>query len=239
LGGDTLRHLTDEELTEAYYGEHSAAAEEHLLACVDCRANLARLEDLLGSVQRYIVPEPDTEFEERIWTLLSERLPNKRSWNFSFKPMVFAPALLGVLALVISFGWISIHRSHPAPGISPQAQARVLFDSLSEHLDRSEILLSEVANAKPGADALKNAQETARDLADENRLLRLASNRAGDVSREALLEDLERILVSVANASADVSADDLSTLQKRIDEQGLLFKVRITDDGLRREERKL
>jgi len=152
---------------------------------------------------------------------------------------VFAPALAGVLVLAISFGLLLIHRSHGTPGISPQAQARVLFDTLSEHLDRSELLLVEVANAKPGPDALKSARETARDLADENRLLRLASNRAGDVSRGALLDDLERILLSVANESGSFSPDDLSALQKRIDEQGLLFKVRITDDDLRREERKL
>ncbi len=235
-----MRHLTDEELTEAYYGERTSAVEDHLHACVDCRANLGRLQDLLGSVQHYNVPEPDPNFEERIWTKISQRLPEKRRWtSLFFRPMTLAAAALAsLLVLAISFG-LSNHRSNGTHGISSQAQARVLFDTLSEHLDRSEVLLAEVANAKPGPDALKSAQETARDLADDNRLLRLASNRAGDASRGALLDDLERILLSVANASANFSADDLSALQKRIDEQGLLFKVRITDDDLRREERKL
>lgn len=234
-----MRHLTGEELTEAYYGEGAAAVQDHLQACADCRANLARLQDLLGSVQQYQVPEPDSDFEERIWTKVSGRLPEKRSWKLPFfRPLVFGPALAGVLVFAIILGLL-LHRSHGTPGISSQAQARVLFNILSEHLDRSEVLLAQVANAKPGPDALKSAQETARDLADENRLLRLASNRAGDVSRGALLEDLEGILLSVANASPNFSSGDLSALQKRIDEQGLLFKVRITDDDLRREERKL
>ena len=155
----------------------------------------------------------------------------------AFRPTVLAPALACLVVLAISFSLLS-NRHRPA-GISSEAQARVFFDSLSEHLDRSEILLAEVANAQPGPDVLRRAQATARDLADDNRLLRLASNRAGDMSRSALLEDLERILLSVANAPANFSPDDLSDLQKRIDEQGLLFKVRITDDDLRREERKL
>ncbi len=139
---------------------------------------------------------------------------------------------------VVSIGFI-VERQHRPSGISAQAQARVLFNTLSDHLDRSQILLAEVANASSGPDALKMTQERARDLADENRLLRLASNRNGESSRGALLEDLERILLSVANAPSNFTEDDLSALQKRIDDEGLLFKVRITDDDLRREERKL
>jgi hypothetical protein len=234
-----LRHLTEEELTDAYYGDLAPAVQNHLRDCAECRTNLGRLEDTLSSLQQYIAPEPGPGFEERVWERLSDRLPKKRSWgDFLFRPMVLAPALAGLIILAVSLGLIT-DRRHRQSGISSQAQARVLFDTLSEHLDRSEILLSEVANAKPGPDVLKNAQGRARDLADENRLLRLASNRAGDVSRGALLEDLERVLLSVANAPANFSPKDLSALQERIDEQGLLFKVRITDDDLRREERKL
>jgi hypothetical protein len=152
--------------------------------------------------------------------------------------MVLVPALAIVLAAAISIRLITHRRAQPSE-ISAQAQARVLVNTLTEHLDRSEMLLAEVANAKPGSDALKSAQETARDLADENRLLRFATNRTGDASRGALLDDLERIFLSVANAPANFPPEDLSALQKRIDDEGLRFKVRITDDHLRREERKL
>jgi hypothetical protein len=54
-----------------------------------------------------------------------------------------------------------------------------------------------------------------------------------------LLDDLERILLSVANAPADLAPEGLAALQKRIEDEGLRFKVRITDDHLRGEERKL
>jgi hypothetical protein len=234
-----LTHLTDEQLTEIYYGEDTPAARDHLRACVECRTNLARLEDLLRSVHQFAVPEPGPDFEERVWEKLSKRLPEKRSWGFAlFRPVVWAPALAGLLVMAMSIGLMTARRHRP-DGISAQAQARVLFNTLSEHLDRSQILLTEVANASPGQDALNLPRERARDLADENRLLRLASTRTGDASRGALLEDLERVLLSVANAPANFSPDDLSALQKRIDDQGLRFKVRITDDDLRREEKKL
>jgi len=226
-------------LTEIYYGESAPATEDHLRDCPECRTNFARLEDLLRSVGGYAVPEPGPDFENRIWTKLSEQLPEKRSWRPSFfSPVVLVPALAVLLVAAISIRWIT-HRGAPPSEISAKAQARVLVNTLTEHLDRSEMLLAEVANAKPGSDALKSAQETARDLADENRLLRLASNRTGDASRGALLDDLERIFLSVANAPANFPPEDLSALQKRIDDEGLRFKVRITDDHLRREERKL
>jgi hypothetical protein len=234
-----LRHLTEEELTEVYYGGSTPATQEHLQNCSECQTNLVRLEDLLRSFQQYRPPEPDEDFEERIWNKLSGRLSREKSWRlFLFRPFVLAPALAGLLALAIGIGLV-IERGDGPRGISAQAQARVLSNTLTDHLDRSQILLAEVANAKPGPDALKSAQEIARDLVDENRLLRLASNRTGDATRGALLEDLERTLLSIANAPSNFSPDDLSDLQRRIDEEGLRFKVRITDDDLRREERML
>jgi hypothetical protein len=239
LGGDTLRHLTEEELTELYYGESVPATREHLRDCSECQTSLGRLADLLRSVQLYSAPEPGPDFEKRVWDKLSRRLPKERSWRLSlFRPFVLAPALAGLLVLAVAIGLVVGRRERPS-GISAQAQTRVLFNTLTDHLDRSQILLAEVANASPGPNALKTAQGIARDLVDENRLLRLASTRTGDAARGALLEDLERVLLSIANAPSNFSSDDLSDLQRRIDDQGLRFKVRITDDDLRREERML
>jgi nucleotide-binding universal stress UspA family protein len=234
-----LKHLTEEELTEIYYGESAPGTEDHLRECVECRTNLARLEDLLRCVGRYAVPEPGPDFENRVWTKLSEQLPEKRSWRPSFfRPIVLVPALAALLVAAISIRLITARRVQPSE-ISTRAQARVLVNTLSEHLDRSEILLTELANAKPGPDALRGARGRARDLADENRLLRLVSDRTGDASRGALLDDLERVFLSVANAPADSAPEVLTSLQKRIEDEGLRFKVRITDDHLRGEERKL
>jgi len=239
VGGDTLRHLTDEELTLVYYRESMPTAQEHLQGCFECQTNLARLADLLRPVHLYSPPEPGPDFEERVWSKLSLQLPKKRNWRLSlFRPFVLAPALAGLLVLALAIGLVMQRRDRPS-GISARAQARVLFNTLTDHLDRSQILLAEVANARPGTDALKAAQGTARDLVDENRLLRLASNRTGDATRGALLEDLERILLSIANAPSNFSPDDLSDLQRRIDDEGLRFKVRVTNDDLRTEERTL
>jgi hypothetical protein len=234
-----MRHLTEEELTDSYYGDVTCEGEEHLRSCSECQATLARLADILRPLDQYLVPEPASDFEARLWTKLADQLPQKTGWRWPvLRPMVMGPALASLLLLPLGIGLLMQRGSQPA-GISAQAQTRVLSSTLTDHLDRSQILLAEVANANLDPDALKSVQDRARDLVDENRLLRLANGRVGANSSGAVLEDLELILVSLANAAADSSPDDLSALQKRIDDEGLRFKMRIINDDLRREERKL
>lgn len=240
MGGHPLNHLTDGELTEIYYGEIAPAVQDHLKDCAECRDRLRQTEDLLCSLLQYPVPEPEEGYEGRVWAELVPRLSQNKTWNIRFlwKPLVFAPALVAVVFLTATV-WLVRQGAHHGFGISQQDQARVLSNTLTEHLDRSQVLLLELANAKPGPNVLKNAQEFARDLADENRLLRFASHGDRDETNRVLLEELERVLLSIANAPANFSSDDLAALQRRIDDEGLLFKVRITDSDLRSKERKL
>lgn len=246
MGSHTLKHLTDEELVDLYYGEADPVLHAHLNDCGECRANLLRTEDLLNGLLAYSAPEPEQGFEAAVWAELAPRLSRTKKTNFLrfLKPVVLAPVMASVIVAAIGLVWFEQKRSENHPvyqnlTISPQAQARVLLNTLSDHLDRSQVLLSELTNAKPEINALDEVQGLARELADENRLLRLASSRTGDERYQSLLEDLERVWLSVANAPANASTQDFAALQRRIGEEGLLFKVRITDSDLRNQERKL
>ena len=79
----------------------------------------------------------------------------------------------------------------------------------------------------------------ARSLVTENQLLRETARSAGDQSRAALLDDLERVLVAVANGPASESAEDLDALKARIQSNDLLFKVRVMSANTLQEGRKL
>ena len=74
---------------------------------------------------------------------------------------------------------------------------------------------------------------------NENRLLRQSALHMGDTYHAALLDDLERVLLDIANSPADLPADDLGVLQRRIESQGLLFKVRVTSSDAREKGQKL
>jgi hypothetical protein len=48
-----------------------------------------------------------------------------------------------------------------------------------------------------------------------------------------VLEDLERVLLEIANAPADASSNDLTDLQSRITTEDLLFRLRVIASEMR------
>ncbi len=140
------------------------------------------------------------------------------------------PAMAALLVVAFLAGRYS--QSKNSGAIPQQARQRVLLIAMGNHLDRSEILLAELANASPGDPSLGDQRSSARDLLDENRLLRQTAARSGDLSHAAVLDELERVLMDVANSPSQISSDELESLQKRIESEGLLFKVRVISSNI-------
>jgi hypothetical protein len=149
-----------------------------------------------------------------------------------------APAFASLVAIAFLAGMLT-QRNRQIPAITAEARERVLLMAMSDHLERSQILLVELAHAAPGAGELKMERIRARDLVTENRLLRDTARSSGDASRAALLDDLERVLLAVANGPASEGAADLDALKERIQGNDLLFKVRVMSANTRQEGRKL
>jgi hypothetical protein len=230
-----MNHLSPQQLTDAYYGEVDPAMREHLQQCSQCAGDYRLLEEVLRTVRHMPVPEPEADYENQVWARLLPQLPRRRTWPaFFLRPWVFAPALAALLAIAFLAGMLTQERRHPH-GISAQARERVLSISLSDHLERSQMLLTELLNAPPGSLDLADERSRARDLLEENRLLRQASARTGKTARNTTLDDLERVLLDLANSPPDLSTEDIQALRTRIQNDGLLFKVRITNAGVRRE----
>jgi hypothetical protein len=57
--------------------------------------------------------------------------------------------------------------------------------------------------------------------------------RSGDAQIVDILEDLERVLLEVANAPADVTSNDLTDLQSRITREDLLLRLRVIASEMR------
>ena len=220
-----MQHLTEEEQILLYYNEAEAtqAMHAHVAECGACREAGEGLARLLNSCSEWQVPEPDANFERRIKAGLTPvRVMPVREW------LVAAAASAAVLLITFFAGRVT-RRPQPSvfAGLSSQAQHRILEISLADHLDRAELLLTEIANA-PDGEQVDRAR--AQDLVDEGRIMRQNLARDGDSSTLALMDEVERFMLEAANTP---DASGLRALRERISSDSLLFKVRIIEANLR------
>ena len=223
-----MTHMTEELLIEAYYGNMDDASRQHLQECEECRAEFERLSGVLNSVRDYPVPERDELYGADVWARLAPNLPVEKPRVSWFRWWMLTPALASLLLVVFLAGVFTGQRQ---TGISEKGRERILLLALSDHLDRSQILLTELLHAEPQAAGLASEREKARELLGENRLLRQTAAHMGYAGDADLLDALERVLLDVANGGAP---NGLEMIQQRIDNEALLFKVRITGTDARR-----
>ena len=244
-----MQHLTEEQLVAHHYRDADAPANarEHLASCLECAAQYETIRRVLALVSDAPIPERAEHYGHEVWTRLRWKLGSsrrRRTWQS-------VAAIAAVLALAF-FGTL-IWRGRPidedvaavtAPlttTVADQAAQdsnRVLFFVVGDHLDVSERVLLEVANAEPGK-PLDNStqQKRAEELVSVNRIYRQAAVQGGDDRIAQLLTDLEPILIELSHAGATLDEKTLKDLQRRIESKNLLFKVRvISAQAFRREK---
>ncbi len=238
-----MQHLTEEQLVLHHYhdGDAVAAVEQHLAECAECRAQADTLRRVLSLVEALPVPERGAGYGEEVWTRLRWKLGDGRR---RFRRVNVALAAAAALAIAFVGGIVWHQRTAPAaPGAivaggarpaatpaaaQPATQDRILLVVVSDHLDSSERMLMEVANAdaKRPLDTSSRSRR-AEDLVSLNRMYRQSAAQRGETRIAALLSDIEPVLQELAHAGATLSPDQVAALQKRIDSKGLLFKVRV------------
>jgi hypothetical protein len=238
-------HLDEEQLVLYYYGEPVIRVSEHLAMCETCRSEYQVLQNVLNSVDSLPVPERLSDYEATVWRRLAPRLKFRgkpkwgwlAGWGWPVRQWAGASAMV---ALVIAAYWAgrgSQNRSvEPEMRPSGEARAAVLRLALSDHLERSSMILSELANAELGAGASRRLdisfeQRAAQDLVESNRLYRQTAMSAGDSQTADLLEDLERVLLEIAHSAAALTNQDLEELNRQIDVREILFKVKVFESA--------
>jgi hypothetical protein len=93
-------------------------------------------------------------------------------------------------------------------------------------------------NADDSTSPLAGDRARAADLVAAGRLYRRSAERLGDVEMRDLLEDVERVLVDVANEPADGSSKLLTDVRTRITTQDLLFRLRVAASEIQERERR-
>jgi len=229
-----MKHLTDDDLVLGYYGEHpeAAALAEHLGACPACREADERLRTELGAVALEAPPRGE-DYGRRVWERLEPRLAADRAARSRGRVIRKAAALLAMAASLVVAFLLGRHMPRPEGGSAPavDTRQRILLVAVGEHLERSQILLVELAHAD--AEAPADVSGRAARLVAANRLYRQSALRAGEAGVADVLDELERFLVEVANAPTPLTSDEVRELNERIEARGLLFKVRVVGSRLR------
>jgi len=223
-------HLTEEDLVLHHYGEAVGAdPADHVSRCGECAARLAALGRDLDRLPAD-VPDRTPDYGARVWARLAPRLDARPEVvRFSPRRLVVLSALAASLIVAFLFGR---HSGPPAPSPAPEARSsareRVLLGAVSDHLERSRRVLAEMAGAptSSGPVQLRTERASAANLVANNRLYRQTAARVGEARVADLLDELERVLIEIANTPSEVRPEDLRVLKRRIEERDLLFKVR-------------
>jgi hypothetical protein len=151
----------------------------------------------------------------------------------------------GIAALLVA-AFLAGRVSRPAPPSATPAAVeaddvggRVLVVAVVDHLDRSQMVLIELMNAdlETGTPDIGLEQSRARELVAGSRLYRRSAVQAGDDNTGEVLDELERVLLEIANLPQGASKEDIEAMRTRIAARGLLFRVRVVHSEMRERER--
>jgi hypothetical protein len=215
-------------------GAHAAAA-DHLADCDECRSVLEELRHVLDATSALEIPVRGEQYGREVWARLEPRLraSNTRSVKTDWRWLAAAAVLLLAVGSFLAGRWSRPDQA-PVPSTTLTARdagvarQRVVLAALGDHFDRAERALVEVANADPRASVDISAEQAwARDLLEANRLYRQTARGAASPLVVDLLGELEPVLLEIVNGPSRMTAADLDALQSRIEERGLVFKLRV------------
>jgi len=247
-----MNHLTEEQLILHYYGEEADVAgadalanEHHLEACGECRALYGSLVRVLNVVDSMPVPERGEDYGAQVWSRIERRLPARHRWfsfaNPGFRWALTAGALAGLMIAAFFAGrfYPAVGRARPTITAKSDAQGpeRVLLVAVGDYLERSQMVLVELANANAhGPLDISSEKERAEDLVSETRLYRQTAAHTGDTNIDNVLEELERVLVDITHEPSKISPQGLESLRQRLETAGILFKIRVLGSNVRNQD---
>jgi hypothetical protein len=249
-----MTHPAEEQLIEYVLGgaddPSPAELDAHLRACDRCRNDVEELRRVLRATADDDVPVRGPEYGSQVWARLEPRLPRagRARWETARPWLAAAAAMLLAVTAFVAGRW-----SHPVTPVSSSAgtvreastearsiRERVVLAVLADHMERAERALVEIANSGGGGTIDISAEQAwARDLLEANRLYRQTVRTAAPPALSAVLDEIEPILLDIAHSPSRLSAAELQSLQARIEEHSLVFKLRFSGAEMRARQRKL
>jgi hypothetical protein len=243
-----MSHLTEEQLVLHYYREEDEILEieRHLEECGECRSSYVALQHVLNVVDSIPAPERGEGYGAEVWQRIEGKLPARHWWQawWNGAPAVrWAFAGSGLAALLVAAflaGRFYPNRPPAAPPLvaaDAQVREQVLLVAVGDYLDRSQMVLVELANASSkGPLDISPEQERAQELISETRLYRQTAATTGNTSVAGILDELEHVMLDIAHGPSRLSPAELESLRARLEAEGILFKIRVVNSNVRSQE---
>ena len=245
-----MNHLNEEQLILHYYGEEgeTLACEQHLEECEECRALYGSLQRVLNVVDSLPLPPRGPDYGAQVWQRLELRKCRPAAAGSTFPtPWRWAVAGTAVAGLLVAaflagrfYPPTPVHKAVPMASNAnpdPQAGERILLVAVGDYLERSQMVLVELANANPRKSLdISSEQERVADLVSESRLYRQTALHTGNAAVASVLDDLDRVLVEISHAPSRITPEELENLRQRLEAEGILFKIRVLNSNVRNQE---
>ena len=250
-----MKHITDEDLTLLYYGEHEDPALAVMVAeSEELSARYDALSAELKLADAYQPPQRGDDYGAEVWQRISSQLVAEDrkttgrlgEWFTSLVQPRFSLAgalsisLVALLAFTLGRnGGQGTSNYHVSPlGASPALviadidSSRLLSHSVSTHLEQVNLVLTQFVNS---SETSANETEYATDMLVANRLYRQAAIQQGNQKLATFLTDLEPLLIELAYQAQSGSPATRERMQQEV-KDGLLFRVRIMNKQLSKPE---
>lgn len=232
-----MKHLDQEQLVAHFFGDAGKDVANHLADCYECRAEFADIQRTLSSIAPPSAPSRGPQYGVEVWNRVRAHLPEAppRVWWRMPQRWAAVGAMAALIALAFFLGRHTAPVPNQPPVLSKQVvRERVLMVALGDHLERSQVVLLEVAHASDAAD-VNLVRDEAEDLVGTNRLYRQTALKIGDRKTADVLDQLERVLLEISHSSPEQGKAQIEELRRQIESQGLLFKLQVIHSNVQKE----
>ena len=243
---------------EALYGELDPGSQkeftEHLASCPGCRTEFEALQATLQVMNQRSQPQPNRDFLASYWDRLSARLPADgmksrppvpSGASYRSRPARVPAWAYGIAAVLLIAVGVYLGRTYfgGTPTGVPRNDEHLLStgpapdeDSTSAqavaYLERSKNLLIGLTNLdeehRSSLDLSRN-QEVSRELIQQANVLTVALNRPDQQQMRRLIQDLEVILLQLANIDVKPGVPAIELVQKGVDQRSILLKINLEE----------
>jgi len=224
----------------------------HLQTCRACREALGASAETIARIGKPATPDLPQHFWEGYWARLAKRMetdeaPRRSAFRariLSILQAPWSPALrlsaaaaifvAGVLATRVFWTPEKVSESELTRAAPPHAHLAQASAGFAELLSRSKVLLIGFANLDPeavnaGEFDFSTKRQVSRQLIAEAVAFRNDPGATKDQQLLQLINQLEMVLLQIANLEAEHDVEAVELVRSSIDREGLLLKINIEE----------